>query len=63
MALITSTSIEGWLMKTLSPYAVGRMTCLCHEARLRFGKVMWAWLDDERFTVASKLLFGETTCH
>ena len=40
------------------------MTCLCHEARLRFGKAMWAWLDDdriplrERWTVASKLLFG-----
>jgi hypothetical protein len=55
-------------MKPLPPFVAWRMACLCHEARLRFGKVMWAWLDDdrislrERFTVAAKLLFGET-CH
>jgi hypothetical protein len=56
-------------MKTLPPFVAWRRACLCHEARLRFGKAMWAWLDDdciplrERFAVASRLLFGETTCH
>jgi hypothetical protein len=53
-------------MKPLTPFVAWRMTCLCHEARLRFGKAMWAWLDDDRiplrkrFAVASTLLFGET---
>ena len=56
-------------MEPLPPFVAWRMSCLCHEARLRFGKTTWAWLDDdriplrERWTVASKLLFGDTTCH
>lgn len=56
-------------MEPLPPFVAWRMSCLCHEARLRFGKVMWAWLDDdgialrERFAVASKLLSGEATYH
>jgi hypothetical protein len=42
-------------MKSLPPYAVWRMTCLCHEARLRFGNVYWAWPDDDRIPLRSGL--------